>query len=375
MKSGMKIQKRIQVALPYIDKSDISGVIGVLKSGYLSLGPRYIEFENKIAKYVKTKYACAVSSGTTGLHLCVRALDLKEGDEVITSPFSFISSSNCLLYERVKPVFVDIEEETFNMDPEKIEKAITKKTKAILIVHIFGQTADMDPIMKIAKKYKLKIIEDACESLGSTYKGKMAGTFGDVGVYAFYPNKQMTTGEGGMIVTNSEKIYKLCDSMRNQGRNDKGDWLAHVRLGYNYRIDEMSASLGITQLKKIEWMINKKRQIVKWYENELSNKPDVLVPKIGKYRTHSWFVYVVRFLNNKRNSLMAELGKKSIQTKPYMPVIHLQPFMKKMFGYRMNDFPIAEKIAAESLALPFYIGLTEKDIRHICLQIKDIMNS
>ena len=255
----MKI--KIPLARPYIDKEDRLGVDRVLKSGILSLGPRLRQFEQDFANYLGVKHACAVSSGTAGLHIAVRALGLKKGDKVITSPFSFIASSNCLLYEGVRPVFVDVEEETFNIDPSKVERAIGRKTKAILVVHIFGQSADMDPIIQIAKKYKLKIIEDACEAVGSSYKGKKTGTLGDVGIFAFYPNKQMTTGEGGMLTTNSEGIYKLALSLRNQGRSLKNDWLVHERLGYNYRMDEMSASLGITQLRKLDWMISEKNKI------------------------------------------------------------------------------------------------------------------
>ena len=300
-------------------------------------------------------------------------MDLKEGDEVITSPFSFISSSNCLLYEKVKPVFIDIEDKTFNMDPNKIEEAITKRTKAILVVHIFGQTADMDPILKIAKKYKLKVIEDACESLGSTYSGKMAGTFGDVGTYAFYPNKQMTTGEGGIIITNKKNIYEICKSLRNQGRNNQGDWLIHERLGYNYRMDEMSAALGITQLKKIDWMINEKKIIAALYNRYLVNVKDIIVPMTGEKRTHSWFVYVIRIQNGKRNFIMKKLSRIGIQTKPYLPVIHLQPFMKKMFSYKKGDYPVAEKISSETLALPFYIGLRETEILFITNEIKKML--
>lgn len=364
---------KIQIAKPYIDKDDIEGVVEVLKSGWLSLGPKLKKFEDNFAKYVGTKYACAVSSGTAALHLGVRALDLNPGDEVITSPFSFVASSNCLIYEGVKPVFVDIEESTFNIDPSKIERAITNKTKAILPVHIFGQSADMEPIMKIAKKYNLKILEDACESLGSIYKDKMTGTMGDIGTYAFYPNKQMTTGEGGMIVTNSKKLYELCASMRNQGRSRGDEWLVHERLGYNYRMDEMSASLGITQLNKINWMIEEKRKIASWYNRALSSIKGVEIPPIGPNRTHSYFVYVIR-VKNKRDYLMKSLGKIGIQTKPYLSVIHLQPFMRKMFRFRKGNFPIAEKVAEETLALPIYIGLTIKDIEYISDKIKEILH-
>lgn len=367
------IKNKIPIAKPYIDKVDKKTVLMVLNSGFLSLGPKHIEFEKKISNYVKSKFACAVSNGTAGLHLAVKSTGLEENDEVITSPFSFISSSNSLMFEKVKPVFVDIEESTFNMDPENIEKAITKKTKAILVVHIFGQTADMDPILRIAKKYKLRIIEDACESLGATYKGKMAGTFGDVGTYAFYPNKQMTTGEGGIIVTDNKKINELCKSLRNQGRNNQGDWLVHERLGYNYRMDEMSAALGISQLKKLEWMINEKRIIANLYGKYFEGTKNILLPKIGENRVHSWFVYVIRIQNNKRDYVMRKLAERGIQTKPYLPVIHLQPFMKKMYGYKKNDYPVAEKISSETLALPLYIGLKKKQIKKIVEQVKKLI--
>lgn len=364
---------KIQIARPYIDKDDIEGVVEVLESGWLSLGPKYKEFEEKLAEYVGVKYACAVSSGTAALHLGVRALGLKSGDEVITSPFSFVASSNCLLYEGVKPVFVDIEETTFNIDPSLIEQAITKKIKAILPIHIFGQSAEMDEIMRVAKKYKLKVLEDSCESLGATYRGKMVGTTGDIGTYAFYPNKQMTTGEGGMIITDSKELYDLCDSMRNQGRSKNGDWLIHERLGYNYRLDEMSASLGITQLKKLDWMIEEKRKIAFWYNEVLKDIKDIEIPKVGANRTHSWFVYVVRIKNSKRDKLMDELGKVGIQTKPYLPVIHLQPFMRKMFNLKKGDFKVAENISEETLALPLFIGLKQKDVEYIANKIKNIL--
>lgn len=366
--------KHIQIARPYIDDNDIDGVIQVLKSGQLALGPKLKEFEKRFAKYVGVRYACAVSSGTAALHLGVKALGLRKGDEVITSPFSFIASSNALLYEGIKPVFSDIEQKSFNIDPEKIKQKITKKTKAILPVHIFGQSADMDFILQIAKEYYLKVLEDSCESLGATYKGKMVGTVGDIGTYAFYPNKQMTTGEGGMIVTDSKKLYDFCDSMRNQGRGKTDEWLVHERLGYNYRMDEMSASLGLTQLKKIDWMIEEKIKIACWYNDALRDIKGVEVLRVGPNRTHSYFVYVIRVKNGRRDELMKKLGKNSIQTKPYLPVIHLQPFMRKIFGYKQGDFPIAEGVSEETLALPLYIGLTEEDVEYISDRIKRILN-
>ncbi|MDP3733225.1 MAG: DegT/DnrJ/EryC1/StrS family aminotransferase, partial [Candidatus Daviesbacteria bacterium] len=224
------------------------------------------------------------------------------------------------------------------------------------------------------KKYKLKILEDACESLGAIYKGKAVGTTGDIGTFAFYPNKQMTTGEGGMIVTNSKEIYELCDSLRNQGRGKSRDWLVHERLGFNYRMDEMSASLGITQLKKINFLTNQKKKIASWYNEALKNIPGLSIPTTGPDRTHSYFVYVIRVGSGKRNILMNGLNKIGIQTKPYLPVIHLQPFMRKLFGFKKGDLPVAEKISGETLALPFYIGLTPEDIDYISGKVKRILN-
>ncbi|PIR79706.1 MAG: polysaccharide biosynthesis protein [Candidatus Levybacteria bacterium CG10_big_fil_rev_8_21_14_0_10_35_13] len=360
--------RKINVARPYIDNNDINSVIQVLKSGWLSLGPKYIEFEKAVSKYARVKYSCAVSSGTAGLHLAVKAIGLKKGDEVITTPFSFIASSNCLLYEGVKPVFVDIEESSYNIDPLKIERAITNKTKAILVVHIFGQSADMKSILRIAKKYNLKVIEDACESFGAYAGTKMTGTLGDVGIYAFYPNKQMTTGEGGMIVSNNKKIINLCNSMRNQGRDVYSDWLGHQRLGYNYRMDEISAALGITQLKKLNRMIEIKRKIAKRYNKNFKNSKEVIVQNPFTRESHSWFVYVIR-VPEKRDSLIEIMQKKGIQTKPYFPVIHLQPFMRKEFGYKKGDYPVSEKVASQTVALPFFIGLTDSDIDYISINI------
>lgn len=355
----------IPIAKPFIDKADIAGVVKVLKSGRLSLGSSLSKFEYDFASYIGAKYACAVSSGTAGLHLAVKALGLKSGDEVITSPFSFIASSNCLLYEGVKPVFVDIDESTFNLDPEKIERVITPKTKAILAVHIFGQSADVDAIMRLARKHKLAIIEDACESIGATYKNQSTGTFGDVGVFAFYPNKQMTTGEGGMIVTDSKDLYQKFLSLRNQGRAPDMQRVDHPVLGYNYRMDEMSATLGISQLKKVDRFIEERRKIAGWYSEFLSGIPDITVPQVVKNRTHSWFVYVIRVTNGTRDKLQQRLLEMGIETKVYLPSIHLQPFMRKQFGYKEGNFPITEKISSEALALPLFVGLKKREVKRI----------
>ena len=368
--------KKYPIAKPHITNKEKQLVLEVLNSGNLSLGPKYTEFEEKFAKKIGTKYACAVSSGTAGLHLAMIAAGIGPGDEVITSPFSFVASANCVLYVGAKPVFVDIDPLTFNMDPLKIEAAITSKTKAILVVHIFGQAADMSRISKIAKKYKLKIIEDACESICATYKGKMVGTFGESAVFAFYPNKQMTTGEGGMLVTDDERTYKLCSSLRNQGRSENMQWLDHKYLGYNYRMDEMSAALGLAQLEKLDYMIEQRRKIAELYNKYLSNYTEIVeVPKVAKGNVRTWFVYVIRVKNPKlkRDEIINKLAASGISTKPYLPSIHLFDFYKKRFKHKKGDFPVSEMISDSSLALPFYLGLKENDIKNISNKVISVL--
>lgn len=370
--------KKYQIAKPYITKREKQLVLEVLSSGNLSLGPKYQEFEKKFAQKIGTKYACAVSSGTAGLHLAMIAAGIGPGDEVITSPFSFIASANCILYVGAKPVFVDIDPVTYNMDPLKMEEKITSKTKAILVVHIFGQSADMSKILKIAKKHNLKIIEDACESVCAKYDSKNIGTFGESAVFAFYPNKQMTTGEGGMLVTNDKKIYNLCSSLRNQGRSENMQWLDHKYLGYNYRMDEMSAALGLAQLEELDYMIDQRRKIANLYGKYLSNYAEIVeTPKVVSGNVHTWFVYVVRIKNQKikRDKVISELAIMGISTKPYLPSVHLFDFYKKKFKYKKGDFPISEMVSAASLALPLYIGLKEDDIRYISNKVISVLEN
>lgn len=364
------------IAKPYINQREKQLVLEVLKSGNLSLGPKYKEFEQNFAKKIGTKYACSVSSGTAGLHLAMIAAGIKEGDEVITSPFSFIASSNAILYVGAKPVFVDVDPVTYNMSVSKIESKITKKTKAILVVHIFGQATDMEPILKIAKKYKLKIIEDACESILAKYKGRDVGTFGESAVFAFYPNKQMTTGEGGMIVTNNKKVYEICCSLKNQGRLPNMQWLDHKYLGYNYRMDEMSAALGIAQLEKLDFMIKQRQQICTTYNKYFSKYSDLVqIPQVGKDNIHTWFVYVLLIKNKKikRDNVIKDLYDIGVATKPYLPSIHLFDFYRKKFKYKRGDFPISESISDSAIALPLYIGLKEKDIKDISSKVIDVI--
>ncbi len=357
--------KHYPLAKPNLGTAEERAVINVLRSGVLSLGPKAREFEKRFAHKAGTKYACAVSSGTAGLHLAMIAAGIKGGDEVVTTPFSFVASANCILYVGAKPVFADIDPHTHNIDPKKIEATITKKTKAILVVHLFGQAADMDPIMKLARKHKLKVIEDACEAVGARYQGKRIGTFGESAVFAFYPNKQMTTGEGGMIVTNSKKIYELCRSLRNQGRKANMQWLDHERLGYNYRMDEMSAALGLVQLRKLDASIKERQKIAGWYAKYLANHHDSIQPPVAaRGNAHTWFVYVVKLLPRgvKRDAVIKRLARIGIAAKPYVPSIHLFDFYTKSFGYQRGDFPVSEDTSECSLALPFYAGLKKTDV-------------
>ncbi|MDP3710347.1 MAG: DegT/DnrJ/EryC1/StrS family aminotransferase [bacterium] len=364
--------KKYPLAKPNIGREEIANVTKVLHSGILSLGNFAKRFENEFARKIGTKHACAVSSGTAGLHLALLAAGIKDGDEVITTPFSFVASANSILYVGAKPVFVDIEPDTYNIDPEKIEKVITPKTKAILVVHIFGQACNMTPILRIAQKHKLKIIEDACESLLAEYKNKKTGTFGESAVFAFYPNKQITTGEGGMIITNNQSINALCRSLRNQGRSPDMKWLNHERLGYNYRMDEMSAALGLAQLGKVDKILKERANVAYLYHKHLLPYKSILsIPKIAAHNTHTWFVYVVRILNRDvdRDKVITDLEKIGIETKPYLPSIHLFSFYKNKFGYKKGDFPIAEEVSQNTLALPFYIGIKEKDIIKIVVAL------
>lgn len=365
----------IPLAQPDIGEEDIRLVNEVLRSGWLSMGPKVGEFEERFADYTGTKHAIAVNSGTSGLHLCVRALGIKKGDEVITTPFSFVASSNCILFEGGKPVFVDIDPDTLNIDARRIEDAITKDTKAILPVHVFGQPCEMDAIMEIAEEHNLSVIEDACEAIGAEYNGRKAGTFGDASVFAFYPNKQMTTGEGAMIVTDDDELANLCRSMRNQGRSEDEEWLNHVRLGYNYRLDEMSCALGIGQLGRIDELLDKREKVADEYTRQLSGVDELTTQYIIPEAKISWFVYVVRVSENiNRNKVMEYLKEHGVSCRPYFTPIHLQPFYREMFGYKEGDFPICEKVCDSTIALPFYGNMDKETIGNVCSTLEDALS-
>lgn len=357
---------RVPLSKPEISKEDIQAVLSVLNTDQLSMGPFTEDFEKLIAEKANTRFGIAVNSGTSGLHLLVRSLRIGEGDEVITTPFSFIASSNCILFERAKPVFVDIRPDTLNIDPNRIEAAITPRTKAILPVHAFGQPADMDPTIDIARRHNLAIIEDSCEAIGAEYKGRPAGSLGDAGVFAFYPNKQITTGEGGIVVTNNEEIAKLCRSMRNQGRGEANTWLAHERLGFNYRMDEMSAALGVSQLKKLDKFLEARAHVAEMYNERLRGVEEVTTPCIAQNVKMSWFVYVVQLARGiDRDVVIAYLSDNGVGCRPYFTPIHLQPFFRETFGYKPGDFPITEDVSDRTLALPFHNRLTKNEVDYV----------
>ena len=380
---------------PDITSVEIEAIDEVLRTPNLSIGPKLDAFEQQIASYVGACHAVGVNSGTSGLHLAVIAAGVQESDLVITTPFSFISSANCVLYERAIPVFVDVDPVTGNINPDLIAQAVhdlersgaaainwlprnissgsVGRVKALLPVDAFGQPADMDPIVAIAREHGLVVIEDACESFGAQYKGRQAGTLGDVGIFGFYPNKQITTGEGGMIVTDRDDWANIFRSLRNQGRDVFDAWLNHTRLGYNYRLDELSAALGLAQMMRIEKLLAKRAQVAAWYNHRLADQVLIETSTIVPDTTRmSWFVYVVRILPPaNRDTVMASLAERGIPSRPYFSPIHLQPFYRQHFGYHEGDYPVTEELGRVSLALPFSSIMTESQVDQVCAALHD----
>jgi perosamine synthetase len=366
--------ERVPLSRPDISPADIDAVAAVLKTPHLSLGPKLREFENALAGYVGMRHGVAVNSGTSALHLVVRALGLGPDDEMITSPFTFVATANCALFEGARPVFVDIDPETWNLDVGKLEAAITERTRLLMTVHIFGRPMPMDRVMEIGARRKVTVVEDACEALGAIYKGRKAGTFGAAATFAFYPNKQMTTGEGGMIVTNDDRLDALCRSMRNQGRDPDAGWLAHARLGYNYRLSDINCALGLAQLSRLPEFLEARRRVAERYMNKLSELDEIVLPAPCRDGQISWFVFVVRladrFAQEDRDKVLASLREQGIGAGNYFSPVHLQPFYRERLGYKPGDFPVTERISARTLALPFYNRLTpeHQDLVVACLK-------
>jgi perosamine synthetase len=361
---------KIPLSAPDITEAEIEAVTSVLRTSRLSLGPKLDEFENALAKYVGVSEAVAVSSGTTALHLCLRALGVGEGDEVILPSFAFIAVANAVRYVGAIPVFVDIDPITLNLDYQKIEAAISPRTRAILVVHTFGYPAAMKEILEIARSHKLYLIEDACEALGAEYDGRKAGSFGDVAIFGFYPNKQITTGEGGAVVTRNDGLASHFRMLRNQGRGKTNDWFQHKEVGYNYRISELNCALGVAQLQRIDEILQTRKNIAREYDKHLKNNPLLTVPPLqNPHARISWFVYVVRlaekFTAAHRDSLLQTMNARGIECGRYFAPIHLQPAYTAG-PHRSTDLRVTESIAPRALALPFFNRITSTQIEAVC---------
>jgi perosamine synthetase len=353
----------VPLSLPYLGEREEELVLEVLRSGRLSLGPTIDRFEELLAERVGAPYAAAVSSGTAGLHLLCVLAGIRPGDEVITSPFSFAASANCFLYEGGIPVFADIDPRTLNLDPAAVEAAVTPRTKAIVAVDIFGYPCELDELRAIAGRHGLALIEDSCEALGAEYKGAPLGSHGPSCVFAFYPNKQMTTGEGGIVTTHSEHEWRLLRSLRNQGRGDSGGWLEHVRLGFNYRLDDIRAALGIVQLERLDEILALRSAVAARYADLLRGVPGVeLLASDDADHVRSWFVYVVKLPDREtRERVAGALEREGIGSSRYLPSIHLQPYMRERYGFREGLCPVSEEVSSRTLALPFFTALERDD--------------
>jgi len=369
---------QISLSSPDITEREIQAVCEVLRTPQLALGPKMRQFEQEFTTYIGRKRAVAVNSGTSGLFLCMKALGMGEGDEVITTPFTFIATVNVIMMVGAKPVLADINPETLNIDVNKIEDKITEKTKAILPIEAFGNPADMDKIEALAEKHNLTLVEDSCEGLGSVLNGRKVGTFGRMSVFAFYPNKQITTGEGGMILTDDDELADMCVSLRNQGRSKDGGWLGHQRLGYNFRLSDINSALGIVQLSRIDEIKAKRKQVADWYNDNLGDDERVILPTEPPGCDMSWFVFVVRLAGNpsleKRNAVLKELSEQGIQASNYFPPAHLQPFIAEKFGFSEGDFPVTESVSKSTIALPFYNNLNEKQVITVSEMLKGILD-
>jgi perosamine synthetase len=354
--------KQIGLSGPYVDERDEELVLEVLRSGRLSLGPTIDRFEELFAERVGAPYAAAVSSGTAGLHLLCRLAGLQEGDEAITSPYSFVASANCAIYEGAIPVFADVDERTMNLDPAAVEAAVTPRTKAVIAVDIYGYPCELEPLRQVCERHGLALIQDACEALGAEYRGAPVGSHGPSAVFAFYPNKQITTGEGGMVTTHSEEEWRLLTSLRNQGRADGGGWLEHARLGFNYRIDDIRAALGIGQLEKLDTILALRAEAAARY-GELLADVDVELPCADDAdHRRSWFVYVVKLPREvDREHVIASLEAEGIASARYLPSIHLQAYMRERYGFREGLCPVSEDLSRRTLALPFHTRIERED--------------
>jgi perosamine synthetase len=364
--------EQIPLARPILGPQEEERVLAVLRSGQLSLGPVLGEFERAFAQRLGAGHAVAVSSGTAGLHLALRAVGVTDGDEVITSPFSFVASANVALYERARPVFADIDPVTLNLDPEAVAAAVTPRTAALLPVHVFGYPADMDALESLG----LPIVEDACEALGAAYAdGVPVGARGHQAVFGFYANKQLTTGEGGVVTTAQAAIKQRLDSERNQGRAPDMGWLDHDRLGFNYRLSDIACALGVAQLERLDDMLAGRARVAELYREALAGVEGLTLPcaDAGGNR-RGWFVFVVQLpREHHRDDVVRALAERSIPSKPYFPAIHLMSFYREQFGHHEGQFPVCEDVAARSIALPFFPTMTEGQVVRVATELRAVL--
>jgi perosamine synthetase len=369
-------EMRIPLSAPDIGEDEIAAVVAVLRSSRLSLGPALGEFERAFAAYIGTAHAVAVSSGTAGLHLALLALGVGAGDEVIVPSFTFIAAANAIRYVGATPLFADIDPVTLNMDPVCVERTITPRTRALLVVHTFGVPAEMDALLAIAARHRLKVVEDACEAIGAKYRGRKVGGFGDAGVFAFYPNKQITTGEGGMVVANDPEVAAALRCLRNQGRRATDDWFEHSELGYNYRISEVNCALGLAQLRRIDAILARRAEVAREYDLRLRGCPRLLLPPLAATeRSLSWFVYVARLSGKvaaaERDRIRLGLIERGIGCGRYFAPIHLQP----AYGQAELRLPATEAAGACALALPFFNRITTEQIAEVCDALLHLVGS
>ena len=363
----MSVTRHVPLSSPWLDEREHDLVGDVLRSGRLSLGPTIDRFEEAFAEVVGAPYAAAVSSGTAGLHLLAVTAGVGPGDEVVTSPYSFVASANCGIYEGAVPVFADVDRRTLNLDPAAVEAVLTERTRAVVAVDIFGYPCELDELRRLCHERGIALIEDACEALGARYRGRPIGSHGPSAVFAFYPNKQMTTGEGGIVTTHSEDEWHLLRSLRNQGRADSGGWLEHARLGFNYRLDDIRAAIGLAQLEKLDEILERRREVAARYGRLLGDVAGLELP-CADDRAHerSWFVYVVTLPPGRdREEVVTALDAHGVQSARYLPCIHLQPYMRERFGFREGLCPVAEEMSGRTLALPFHSLLEEEEQEYV----------
>lgn len=356
----------IPMARPVIGEREKELVAQVLDSRQLSLGPMLTRFEEEFAARIGCRHAIACSSGTAALHMCLHAAGVGPGDEVITSSFSFVASANAVLFTGADVRFAEVDPQTFNMDPAAVEAAITPRTKAIEIVDIFGYPAEIPALKAIAEKHGLAVVEDACQTIDGAYDGRKLGTWGHPAVYGFYANKQMTTAEGGLILLDDDDEARVLSSLANQGRSDDGAWLVHSRLGFNYRLSDVHAAIGVAQLERLDDLVAGRARVAAWYQQRVAGI-DGVTPMYEGDQTRSWFVYAPRLdASIDRDRVLVALNERGVQAKPYLPSIHLQPFYRERFGYEPGFLPVTEAIAASTVALPFFPEMTEEQVDAVC---------